>query len=62
MSVIVIKKYLILVTRHSNTHAVVTFCALSITKQDLIVEKNFLTHSTFIHPGNPSGSSGLSDK
>jgi len=34
---------------------VVPFCALSITQQSLLVEDNFLTHSTFTHLGCPSG-------
>ena len=40
--------YLILFTPHSNTYAVVSFCALSITQQGLIfLEDNFLTNSIY---------------
>jgi len=52
-----------LFTRHSDTYAVVPFCALSITLQGLLFfGDSVLTLSTFIHPGCPSGSSGLSDR
>jgi len=41
MSVIVLAKYLILFTRHSNTYAVVPFCVISIIQQGLLfVEDN----------------------
>jgi len=42
MSVIVVTKYLILFTQHSNTYAVVPFCALSITKQGLLLVEDKL--------------------